>query len=69
MKRTIHFITGKSNLLTATCLQKSIPHPVGFLIDCFSKEFAIDATITSRTMSQLNIHTEMTESYRMRTHN
>ena len=38
------------------------------LIDCFSQEFPIDATITSHTMSQLNSHTEMTESHRMRTY-
>ena len=40
---------------------------IGFLFDCFSKEFAIDATITSHTMSQINSHTEMKESHRTRT--
>ena len=50
--------------LTATCLQEVL-HRVGFLIDCFSKEFAIDATITNHTMSQINSHTKMRESYRM----
>ena len=41
MKRT-DIITGKFNLLTATCLQ-NVLHRVYFQIDCFSKEFAIDA--------------------------
>ena len=39
MKRTYHYITGKFNQLTATCIQQ-ILQPVGFR--------PIDTTITSR---------------------
>ena len=54
IKRTNHYITGKFNLLTAILVYKLLfIHAVGFLIDCSSKELAIDTTITSHTMSQL----------------